>query len=318
MESLNLRSNVIGISGDNLCRVSLETLEGTSRMSPQHRPSRLRYLPPSTHEQSPSIAFLQDSATEFAARTDYHVATVFIVRKRLKYISLYTYIYGFIGYLSIIMWTLVPRRSLHYLFKRTKVPPLAQPKESPYIVGPYLKPDYHPTEYIIDPINPKDDDDFDHLIYEPIKVEPDQTRRVRLLLIKDVEGLGVAGQVVDAPFRHGASKLIAMRKAEYFNDFTQKWYKFGPRDLTSASSALSPRTVRMLASRVYDLPIARGTPVEPWHISLALRLVGCVCPIEAIDKATIKDSDPYVSCVITINNHEKVEVKFSYAKNPNE
>lgn len=214
------------------------------------------------------------------------------------------------------MWTIVPKRSIYYCFKRTKVPPLAQPKESPYIVGPYLKPDYVQREYIIDPINVKDCDDFDHMIYEPITVERDQNRRVRLLLIKDVEGLGVAGQVVDAPSRHGASKLIAMRKADYFNDFTQNWYKFGPRDMTSASTALSPRTVRMLASKVYDLPIARGTRVEPWHISLALRLIGCVCPVEAIDKATIMEGDPYVSCVIRINNHERVEVKFSYAKNP--
>lgn len=202
----------------------------------------------------------------------------------------------------------------YYLFKRKKVPPLAQPKESPYIVGPYLKPDYLPTEYIIDPINPKDADDFDHLIYEPIEVQPNQTRRVRLLLIQDVEGLGVAGQVVDAPFRHGASKLIAMRKAEYFNEFTQKWYKFGPKTMASASTALSPRTVRMLQSREYDLPIAKGVSVQPWHISLALRLSGCICPIDAIDKDSIKEDYPQVSCTIRINNHERVEVKFVYAK----
>lgn len=208
------------------------------------------------------------------------------------------------------------RRSIYYCFKRTKVPPLAQPKESPYIVGPYLKPDYVQTEYLTDPINPRNADDFDHLIYEPTEVVPDETRRVRLLLIKDVEGLGVAGQVVDAPYRHGASKLIAMRKAEYFNDFTQRWYKFGPRTMDSASSALSPRTVRMLSSKVYDLPIAKGTTVQPWHISLALRLSGCICPIEAIVKDSIKEQYPHVSCVIKINNHEKVEVKFEYAKAP--
>ena len=202
----------------------------------------------------------------------------------------------------------------YYLFKRKKVPPLAQPKESPYIVGPYLKPDYLPREYIIDPIDPKNADDFDHLIYEPIEIQPDLTRRVRLLLIKDVEGLGVAGQVVDTPFRHGASKLIAMRKAEYFNEFSQKWYKFGPKTMTSASTALSPRTIRMLQSKVYDLPIAKGVSVQPWHISLALRLSGCICPIEAIDKDSIKENYPEVSCTIRINNHERVEVKFFYVK----
>jgi hypothetical protein len=209
---------------------------------------------------------------------------------------------------------IIPRRFIYYTFKRTRTPPLAQPKESPYIVGPYLKPDYVPTEYMIDPIDPKNADDFDHLIYEPTEVKPDESKRVKLLLIQDVEGLGVAGQVVDAPSNYGSSKLIAMRKAEYFNDFTRNWYKFGPKTMTSASSALSTRTVRMLASRVYNLPIAKGTSVEPWHISLALRLSGCICPIEAIDKSSIKEEYPHASCIIKINNHETVEVKFLYAK----
>lgn len=210
-------------------------------------------------------------------------------------------------------------RSYYWTFKRTKVPPLPEPRESPYIVGPYLKPAYMPTEYITDAIDHKNPDDFDHLIYVPEKVEPDETRKVKLLLINDVEGLGVAGQVVDAPYRYGASKLIAMRKAEYFTDFAQKWYKFGPKTIQSASSALSPRTARLLRSHIYTLPIANTTPVRPWHISLALRLSGCFCPIDAIEKDSIKechdeDGNQQVKCYVIINNHERVEVRFTYAK----
>lgn len=199
------------------------------------------------------------------------------------------------------------------------VPPLQEPKESPYIVGPYLKPDYKQVEYITEPIKAHCDNDMDHFIYEPILVENDEDRKVRLLLLDDVEGLGTAGQVVDAPYRLGASKLIAMKKADYFNEFTKSWYKFGPKTFQSASSALSPITARLLRTTVFDLPTVRGTVIQPWHISLALRLAKCMCPLEAIDADSIaeyddEDEQRRIKCTVRINNHEKVEVKFRFSK----
>lgn len=214
-----------------------------------------------------------------------------------------------------LTWT----RSFYYKFKRTKTPPLPEPKESPYIVGPYLKPDYLPVKYVTDPIRPRFEDDFDHFIYEPTKIEPDEERKIRLLLIDDVEGLGVAGQIVEAPYRYGASKLIAMRRAEYLTEFADKWYKFGPKTFLSASSAISPRTARFLKSKVFTLPIAKDVLVQPWHLSLALRLSGCHCPIEAIDKDSIceyydENDVQHVKCTVTINNHERVEVRFARSR----
>lgn len=210
-------------------------------------------------------------------------------------------------------------RSFYFKFKRTKVPPLQEPRESPYIVGPYLKPDYLPREYITEPLKHREIDDFDHAIYDFEKIEPDPDRKVKLLLIDDVEGLGVAGQVVDAPARYGASKLIAMKKAEYYTEFTKKWYKFGAKTAQSASTALSPRTARLLRSQIYQLPVSDKTLVQPWHISLALRLAGCVCPVEAIENDSIKhyfdeENVQHVKCIIVINNHERVEVRFTFAK----
>lgn len=210
-------------------------------------------------------------------------------------------------------------RSYYYKFKRTRVPPLQEPKESPYIVGPYLKPSYVATRYITDPIKHRYVDDFDNIIYEPTKIETDESRRVKLLLIDDVEGLGTAGQVVDAPYRFGSSKLIAMKKAEYHTEFAEKWYKFGPRTAQSASSALSPRTVRFLTNKIFTLPVAKSTDVQPWHISLALRLAGCFCPIDAIDKDSIKEyfdenDVQHLKCTVVINNHERPEVRFCYGK----
>lgn len=208
-------------------------------------------------------------------------------------------------------------RTAYYKFERYFTPPIKEKKESPYIVGPYLKPDYLETKYITDEIKHRHDNDLDHFIYKPIKVETDEDRRVNLLLIEDVEGLGVAGAVIAAPFRFGASKLVAMKKAEYLTDFSQKWYKFGPRSAQSASTALSPRTARFLTRDIFDLPIAQGVDVKPWHISLALRLSGCVCPVEAIEESSIseilQDGSPLVKCIVRINNHERIEVKFKYA-----
>lgn len=206
-------------------------------------------------------------------------------------------------------------RYYYWKFERVYTPPLQKPSESPYIVGPYLKPKYLPTEYISDAIEYHKIDDFDYFIYKPTKIEPDETRTVRLLLIDDVEGLGVKGQIVDAPYRYGASKLVAMKKAEYATDFASNWYKFGAKTELSASSALSPRTARLLRKTEFKLPIAADIEVEPWHISLALRLAGCICPVGAIEKDSIEEStsdngDTKVKCTIVINNHERVEVKF--------
>lgn len=214
-------------------------------------------------------------------------------------------------------------RTFYYKFERTRVPPLPEPKESPYIVGPYLKPDYVPQKYITDPIRHKVVDDLEHYIFKPTKIELNEERRIQLLLIEDVEGLGVAGQVVNAPYRFGASKLIAMKKAEYFNEFSRNWYKFGPKTAESASSALSPRTTRLLKSQIFGLPVIKTTQVEPWHIALTLRLAGCFCPIDAIDKDSIsvyfdENDVQHCRCYVVINNHERVEVRFSYAKQEEE
>lgn len=212
---------------------------------------------------------------------------------------------------------MINSRSFHYKLKRTVTPPLQEPKESPYIVGPYLKPDYLPRQYITDEIKQRDDNDLNHFIYEPTKIEVDEDRKVKLLLITDVEGLGVAGQVVEAPYRFGASRLVALRKAEYATDFAQKWYKFGPKTIQSASSALSPKTARLLKSQIFDLPVSKNTIVQPWHLSLALRFAGCLCPVDAIEKDSITDyvdehNDTIVKCIIVINNHERIEVKFRH------
>lgn len=206
-------------------------------------------------------------------------------------------------------------RTHYWKFERVYVPPLQEPKESPYIVGPYLKPKYLPPKYITDAIEHHNIDDFDHHIYKPTKIEADESRTVKLLLIGDVEGLGVAGQIVDAPYRYGASKLVAMKKAEYATDFAEKWYKFGPKTTESASTALSPRTARLLRTTVFKLPIGLDVEVQSWHISLALRLSGCICPLEAIEQnsieeSTTEDGEIEVKCTIVINNHERVEVKF--------
>lgn len=215
-------------------------------------------------------------------------------------------------------FTLCKFRYYHYKFERTMTPPLQEPQESPYIVGPYLKPKYLPRKYITEPLKARYFDDYNHFIYKPIKIEADEGRTVKLLLIDDVEGLGVSGQIVDAPYRFGCSKLVAMKKAEYATDFTEKWYKFGEKTTQSASTALSPRTARLLRSQVFKLPISPNIIVQSWHISLALRLSGCLCPIDAIEKDSIVEKDDFIECTIRINNHERVTVKFEYVKKPSE
>lgn len=208
---------------------------------------------------------------------------------------------------------LISSRSYYYKLKRMRIPPLQEPRESPYIVGPHLKPAYSEIGYITEPIKEGHIDDFDHLLYKPVeKVEPNEERKVKLLLIDDVEGLGVAGQMVEAPYRYGASRLVALKKAEYATEFALNWYKFGPKTFQSASSALSPRTSRLLQQQTFTLPISKGVAVKPWHISLALRMSGCVCPTETIVEDSIQVDEENVKCTVVINNHERVEVNFAF------
>jgi len=211
------------------------------------------------------------------------------------------------------LWSRYPAISKsYYKFKRVKCPPLPEPRESPYIVGPYLKPKYLPIQYITDPIKHREDNDLDYFIYEPTEVELDTARTVQLLLIKDVEGLGTAGQIVDAPYAFGASKLVAMRKAEYLTDFAREWYKFGPKTMESASSAISSRTIRLLKNQVFKLPVSRDATIKPWHLSMALRLSGCMCPVDAIEESSIAQDASLVKCIIVVNNHERAEVTFEF------
>lgn len=204
-------------------------------------------------------------------------------------------------------------RCAHYKFERIQTPPLREPQESPYIVGPYLKPKYLPVKYITEPILPRHIDHFNYFIYKPIKIEPDEDRKVKLLLIEDVEGLGVAGQTIEAPYRFGASRLVALKKAEYATDFAYKWYKFGSKSSGSASTALSPRTARLLRNQIFRMPLNANVLVKPWHVSLALRLAGCLCPIEAIEEGSIRETtDGLLECTVRINNHERVPVKFKF------
>lgn len=205
-------------------------------------------------------------------------------------------------------------RCFHYKFERTLTPPLQEPQESPYIIGPYLKPKYLPRKYITDPIKARDYNDYNHFIYKPTKIEADEERTVKLLLLDDVEGLGVKGQIVDAPYRFGCSKLVAMKKAEYATNFAKEWYKFGEKTTQSASTALSPRTARLLKSQIFKLPVSSNIIVQKWHLSLALRLSGCLCPIEAIEKESIVEKDGLVECIVRINNHERITVKFEHVK----
>lgn len=212
----------------------------------------------------------------------------------------------------------VSKRTNYFKFERVYTPPLEAPKESPYIVGPYLKPKYLKPKYLTGPIMSRHDDHLNYFIYKPREVLTEESRTVKLLLLDDVEGLGVAGQVVDAPYRLGASRLIAMRKAEYATDFALKIHKFGPRTIESASSALSPRTARLLRNNIFSLPCSSDTTIKPWHISLSLRLAGCNCPIEAIEESSItnlpanEDGTFMVQCTIRINNHERCDVRFKF------
>lgn len=248
----------------------------------------------------------------FGARVAKQIIFYFFLLHALGEVN-FTNLLKFSEILAMNSRLFIQTRSYSYLkFKRVYKPPLQQPKESPYIVGPYLKPDYLPAEYLTEPIRPRHDDHLNYFIYEPTEVTVDDERTVKLLLIQDVEGLGVSGQVVDAPFRF--SRLVAMKKAEYATDFAHKWYKFGPRTSESASTALSPRTVRLLGNQVFDLPIPKDVVVQPWHLALALRFAGCICPIDAIQKETITETDNQVKCTIVINKHEKVEVKFALVK----
>ena len=202
-----------------------------------------------------------------------------------------------------------------WILKRRLPTPLRPRWESPFIVGEYIK-DLNPH-----PGNPEDHDLYDHNDYKQTD-ELDVARpKVKVILLKHVDTIGAAGDVVEVDADIARYQLLLPKNAVYASEFNLNWYKeliTGADKQAGPSSLLSPVTIKRLALEVFAVTMSDVNPwiVEKWHIRNALRTAGLLCPEDVIELPSTSISGPDSNkqnkafiVYVTINGRERVPVK---------
>lgn len=198
------------------------------------------------------------------------------------------------------------------LKRKTKTP--LQPRViSPLIVGPFLRvPHYKKPRPVAD------------FLYEEVenteeRVEP----KLKVILLKTIDELGIPGDVVEVERDYGRFQLISAQAAVYASEYNLSKYRnlrdSGGVDRHGPSSAFVMPTVKRLKTEVI-LVWVNGE--HPWTINkrmvrVAFRAAGYVVPEECIRLPETPISGPDVegkqgkdfACEITINGVEKVHVR---------
>lgn len=204
-------------------------------------------------------------------------------------------------------------RSVVILKRKVKLP--SQPSlQSKIIVGPFLKekPNFHTPRPVAD------------FIYEEVEdTDLKEESKLKLILLKTVDELGVPGDIVEVDRDFGRFNLISSKKAVYASPYNLKFYKelieTGSKDRVGPSSAFVGPTIKRLANEVVIVVMNDENPwiIQPKHIRIAIRAAGYHVPEDCIElpKQAIQGPDiegkqaKDFAITITINNKEKVNVR---------
>lgn len=150
--------------------------------------------------------------------------------------------------------------------------------ESEYVVGEYIK-DINPP-----PLHPETTDLYE---LDAIQTDDEPAPPVKVILLKHVEGVGSAGEVLTVEAKVARTQLILAQQAVYADDFNLKWFKdlIENADRSEApSSKLSPETIKKLRTSVFSLLMSSTKPwtIKPYHVKVALRNGGLIVPDSSI------------------------------------
>ncbi len=203
---------------------------------------------------------------------------------------------------------------LTHILKRKVLPLMPETLINPLIVGPFLKEKIKYEE-------PREVADY---IYD--YVQNTSSRKydtIKIILLKHVEELGVAGDIVDVNRPIARFQLISGGFADYASPYNLIKYKdlieSGAKGKVGPSSAFVFSTVRRLAKEVI---LVEMNDKEEWiidrsHVRIALRKAGFVVPQNSIELPKTPISGPDIAgkqgkdfaVMITINGQEKVPVR---------
>lgn len=208
---------------------------------------------------------------------------------------------------------LLQKKFLMILRRKVKLP--SQPhKVNSFIVGPFLKDKYKYLE-------PRPVADF---IYEEIEeFEAQEQPKLKLLLLKTIDELGVPGNIVEVDADYGRFHLLSSNAAVYASDYNIKLFedliKVGSEQHSGPSSAFVGSTIKKLVNDVILIVMNDLNPwtITPKHVQIGLRAAGYCVPLECISLPSTPITGPDLeqkqgkdfAVEITINNHEKIHVR---------
>ncbi|XP_046913904.2 mitochondrial ribosomal protein L9 [Dermatophagoides farinae] len=209
--------------------------------------------------------------------------------------------------------TQVSRRSVVILRRKVRLP--SQPSLiSPLIVGPLLKERPHYRE-------PRPVADF---IYEEVEnSEKLEETKLKLILLKTVDELGVPGEIVEVERDFGRFSLLSSNSAVYASPYNLKKFRqlieAGSKDRVGPSSAFVGPTLKKLANDVIIVVMndEHSWTLKPCHVRIALRAAGYLVPEECIQLPDTPIDGPDIegkqgkdfAVTVTINNRETVNVR---------
>jgi len=162
-------------------------------------------------------------------------------------------------------------------------------------------------------------DDDKWMIYE-VEEKSQPNHSVKVILLRNVDDFGKKGQIVTAKFKKAHKFLLLPGFAVYHNEENLELLKdiVIPEDQELYSSPTVRRFRNFYSKRAFDVCMNGNTPwtIEKWHIKAALRRHAVWVDEEHIDIPGGQISGPDQSleekefvAVLTINNHEKLDLR---------
>nr|ACO14601.1 39S ribosomal protein L9, mitochondrial precursor [Caligus clemensi] len=151
--------------------------------------------------------------------------------------------------------------------------------------------------------------------------EEDEEREVSVLLLTDIEGVGIKGSIVSLPEDLARQRVLLPRLGVYSNEDNRMKHKdilIDEEKTQLQSSDTAKKTHQLLSQTCLGVRMSGHNPwtLKPKHISAAFLLQGFVVPVESItipkeiagpNRESLEDNEFFVR--ININNLEEAFVR---------
>lgn len=209
------------------------------------------------------------------------------------------------------------RKNQQYLCE----PMLGEELISPYAVGPTLNENPRQVPFRIDQY--RRDYIYDEIEDTDAALKENGYWKVKVILLTNVDGLGIVGDVVDIPADEARTKFLCCGKAVYASPYNLEAYKEviegQDNSIYRQSSKYSAMTCRHLEKIAIDVVMSSENEwtLQKSHLRVSFRKHGINVPEDAIELPKTLITGPDIAgkngkdfaVYITINNQERVPVR---------